>query len=44
MESYSIYVSKLPNGGDFNVILVTRFEDAAALQPIKDNYDAFMKV
>jgi hypothetical protein len=43
MESYSIFVSTLPNGGDFNVILVTRFKDAAALQPHKEDYDAFMK-
>jgi len=43
MESYSIYVSDLPNGGDFNVILVTRFKDADALQPRKGDYEAFMK-
>ena len=43
MESYSIYVSTLPNGGDFNVILVTRFANADALQPNQDDYDAFMK-
>jgi hypothetical protein len=43
MESYSIYVSTLANSGDFNVILVSRFKDADALQPRKDDYDAFMK-
>lgn len=41
--SYNIYVSELPNSGDFNVILVTTSENAAALQPSKDRYDAFMK-
>ncbi len=43
MESYSIYVSQLPASGDFNVVLVTNFKDASALQPSKDLYDAFMK-
>jgi hypothetical protein len=41
MESYSIYVSDLPNGGEFNVVLVTRFKDASALQPNKEDADAF---
>ena len=41
--SYNIYVSELPNSGQFNVILVTTSENAAALQPSKDRYDAFMK-
>ena len=43
IESYSIFVSELPNGGDFNVILFTRFENSDALQPRKDEYEAFMK-
>ena len=43
IESYSIYVSQLPNGGDFNVILVVRMKDASAMQPSKDRYEAFMK-
>lgn len=43
IESYSIYVSQLPNGGDFNVVLVVRMKDASAMQPTKDRYDAFMK-
>jgi hypothetical protein len=41
--SYNIYVSELPNSGDFNVILVTTSENAAALQPSKERYDAFMQ-
>lgn len=43
IESYSIYVSELPNGGDFNVVLVVNMKDASALQPTKERYDAFMK-
>ena len=43
IESYSIYVSELPNGGDFNVILVVNMKDASALQPPKERYEAFMK-
>jgi hypothetical protein len=43
IKDYGIYVSDLPNGGDFNVILVVRFDSAADLQPAKENYDAFMK-
>ena len=43
IEGYSIFVSELPNSGDFNVVLVVDFEDSAALQPEKEKYDAFMK-
>ncbi len=43
IEGYSIYVSDLPNSGDFNVVLVTRFKDSSSMQPAKDNFDAFMK-
>lgn len=43
IESYSVFVSELPNGGDFNVVLVTNMKDSSALQPTKDRYDAFMK-
>ena len=43
IESYSIFVSELPNSGDFNVVLVTNFKDSSALQPLKADYDAFME-
>lgn len=43
IKDYGIYVSELPNGGDFNVILVVRFESAANLQPDKARYEEFMK-
>lgn len=43
IEGYSIFVSELPNSGDFNVVLVVDFKDSAALQPEKEKYVAFMK-
>ncbi len=43
IEDYSIYVSELPNSGDFNVVLVVNMKDASALQPTKERYEAFMK-
>jgi hypothetical protein len=43
IEDYGIYVSQLPNGGDFNVILVVEFESSADMQPSKEQYEAFMK-
>ena len=42
IEDYAIYVSELPNSGDFNVILVVTFSGSADLQPSKEDYDAFM--
>ncbi len=43
MQSYNVYVSDMPNGGDFNVILVTKFANTSDLAPNKARYDAFMK-
>jgi len=43
IESYSIFVSELPNSGEFNVVLVVNFTDSSALQPLQAEYDAFMK-
>ena len=43
IKDYAIYVSQLPNSGDFNVVLVVSFESAADLQPSMENYNAFMK-
>ena len=43
IEDYAIYVSELPNSGEFNVVLVVNMKSAADLQPSKDRYDAFMK-
>ena len=36
MKDYKIYVSELPNGGGFNVMLVTIFEDAAQRSQFDD--------
>ena len=43
IKDYGIYVSQLPNGGEFNVVLVVQYESAADLQPVKAEYEAFMK-
>ncbi len=43
IESYSVFVSQLPNGGDFNVVLVTNFKDASAPQPNEADFDAFLE-
>ena len=40
---YSIYRSETPQGGDFNLLLVVEFENSAALEPNKEQYQAFMK-
>ncbi len=43
IESYGIYVSQLPNSGDFNVILVVRMKNAADTMSSEAKYKAFMK-
>ena len=43
MHSYNVYVSDLPNSGDFNVMLVATFANTADLAPNKGRYEAFMK-
>lgn len=43
LESYSVFVSDLPNSGDFNVVLVTRFANTADLAPNRARYEAFME-
>lgn len=43
IEDYWIYRSELPQSGDFNLLLVTKFKDNDALAPNKARYDAFMK-
>ena len=40
---YGIYVSELPNGGDFNVVLIVQYASSADMQPDKAEYEAFMK-
>jgi hypothetical protein len=43
IKDYHVYVSDLPNGGDFNVMLVTIFANTADLAPNKARYEAFMR-
>jgi hypothetical protein len=43
MKDYHVYVSDLPNGGEFNVMLVATFANTSDLAPNKARYDAFMK-
>ena len=42
IEDWAIYVSELPNSGEFNVVLVTNFASSADLQPNKEDYEEFM--
>ena len=42
IESYSIFTSELEASGHFNLMLVIKFPDTAALAPSKEKYDAFM--
>jgi hypothetical protein len=43
MQDYNVYVSDLPNGGDFNVVLITRFANTADLAPNRARYEQFME-
>ncbi len=42
VEDYKIYVSDLPESGDFNVLLVVKFKNDEMLAPNKARYDAYM--
>ncbi len=43
MVRYHVYVSDLPNSGEFNVMLVAEFANTNDLAPNKARYDAFMR-
>ena len=43
IEDYFIYASELPESGEFNLLLVVRFANDAALAPNEERYDAFMQ-
>ena len=43
MQDYKVYVSDLPNSGEFNVMLVATFANTSDLAPNRARYDAFMK-
>ncbi len=42
IEDYKIYVSDLPESGDFNVLLVVKFKNDEMMAPNKARYEAFM--
>lgn len=42
VQDFWVYVSELPNSGDFNVALVSVYGSADDLVPNKARYDAFM--
>jgi len=43
IEDYKIYLSDLPDSGQFNMMLVVKFKNTSDLGPSKARYDAFMK-
>ena len=43
IEDFHIYRSQLPQSGDVNLFLVTKFANSAQLEPNKAEYDKFMK-
>jgi hypothetical protein len=43
IEDFNIYVSRLPDSGQFNVVLITTMKSIADFVGNKKDYDAFMK-
>lgn len=43
IESYDVYISELPESGQFNLMLVTTFANSADLEPNRARYEAFMR-
>ena len=43
IEDYKIMVSELPNSGQWNLLLLTKFKSLGDYAPNKARYDAFMK-
>ena len=43
LEDYRIYVSTLPESGDFNVVLIITFKNLGEYAPSRAKYDEFMK-
>ena len=42
IEDWKIMRSDLPNSGDFNLLLMTKFKNTGAFGPSKKNYDDFV--
>ena len=43
IEDYKIYMSDLPDSGQFNMMLIVKFKNTADLGPSQERYNAFMK-
>ncbi len=43
IKDYQILVSDLPQGGEFNMILIVQFKKTEDLEPSKRRYEQFMK-
>lgn len=43
IETYVIFESLTPGGGDFNMMLAIKYPDVSMLAPSKERYDAFMQ-
>jgi len=43
IHDYAIYMSDLPQSGEFNVVLVITYNSAADRQPSKQRYEEFME-
>ena len=43
IEDFAIYRSELPQSGDFNLVLMVKFPNAAALEPSQEKYREFME-
>lgn len=43
LQSYAVWVSDLPNSGDFNVVLIVNFANTSDLAPNRARYEAFMQ-
>ena len=43
IEDYAIYRSQLPQSGEVNLFLVTKFANSDQLDPNKEEYDKFMQ-
>lgn len=43
IEDFAIYRSELPLSGEFNLVLMVKFPNAAALEPSQEKYREFME-
>ena len=43
IEDFAIYRSELPQSGEVNLFLVTKFANSAQLEPNKEEYDKYQK-